>query len=107
MAFTPHVCYLFLVLLLGVSMHSYGAQHIIGARCKCEGTIMNTLETIVDFEIIEPKFYCNKTEIIVKLQEDGVERCLNREGSLAKNLVRCWTLIRKNNKHKNKCLKRK
>ncbi|KAK6300544.1 hypothetical protein J4Q44_G00286420 [Coregonus suidteri] len=107
MAFAPKACSLFLVVLLGVCIQLYGAQYVPGARCKCPGTIMNTPETIVDFEIIEKTHYCDTTEIIVTLAEDGARRCLNPVGRKAMLFVKCWNIINKDDKQKLRCLKRK
>uniref|UniRef100_A0A4W5NX54 Chemokine interleukin-8-like domain-containing protein n=1 Tax=Hucho hucho TaxID=62062 RepID=A0A4W5NX54_9TELE len=107
MAFAPKACSLFLVVLLGVCIQLNGAQYIPGARCKCPGTIMHTQEAIVDFEIIEKTHYCDTTEIIVTLAEDGARRCLNPVGKKAMFFVNCWNIINKDNKQKKRCLKRK
>ncbi|XP_010871323.1 C-X-C motif chemokine 11 isoform X1 [Esox lucius] len=109
MAFVPTVSSLLVVFLLGVCIQLDGvaAQYVPGARCICPGTIMHTSETIVDFEIIEKTFYCDKIEVIVTLEEDGAKRCLNPEGQKGRFFIQCWNKINKDGKQKKRCLKKK
>ncbi|KAJ8001892.1 hypothetical protein DPEC_G00174120, partial [Dallia pectoralis] len=106
MAFAPKACRIFLVFLFGVCLQ-LRAQHIPGARCQCPETMLRTGGIVVDFKIIESTFYCNKTEVIVTIEENAAQRCLNPEGKRGRHFIQCWEKINKNEKLKKSCFRRK
>uniref|UniRef100_A0A672HB48 Chemokine interleukin-8-like domain-containing protein n=1 Tax=Salarias fasciatus TaxID=181472 RepID=A0A672HB48_SALFA len=109
MALSQLNCALLLLLLAAVCMEFYQAQHLPG-RCSCPTSIKFIRGNMSDFQVLEKRPGCDRTELIVTVDKahNSTERiCMNTEGRMAKAFLRCWEKINKNETRKMECLDRK
>ncbi|KAM3623954.1 uncharacterized protein V6R79_017353 [Siganus canaliculatus] len=107
MASTQNRCILLLAVLAAVCIQLSQAQ-IVPGRCSCYHTIKFIAGHISDFHVLEKRPGCDKTELIVALNnpDKTTEKyCMNTEGKMAKAFLRCWessVSARENQKKKKK-----
>uniref|UniRef100_A0A3Q3IQF1 Chemokine interleukin-8-like domain-containing protein n=1 Tax=Monopterus albus TaxID=43700 RepID=A0A3Q3IQF1_MONAL len=102
----------FAFLMVGVAavcIQLYQAHDVPG-RCSCPNTIKFIKGNMSDFQVLESRNGCDKTELIVTMNwsDNSTERiCLNTEGKMAKAFLKCWERINKDDSRKMECLDRK
>ncbi|CAN9510021.1 unnamed protein product [Ophioblennius macclurei] len=109
MALSQRNCALLLLALAAVCVELYQAQHLPG-RCSCPTSIKFIRGNMSDFQILERRPGCEKTELIVTMSKahNATEKvCINTEGKMAKAFLRCWEKINKDESRKTECLDRK
>ncbi|XP_056228022.1 chemokine (C-X-C motif) ligand 18b [Seriola aureovittata] len=102
-------CTLLLVVVAAVCVQLYQAHDFIG-RCSCPNTIKFIKGNMSDFQVLEKRPGCDKTELIVTMnrQDNSTEKiCMNTEGKMAKAFLRCWERINKDESRKMECIDRK
>ncbi|XP_077380936.1 C-X-C motif chemokine 9-like [Festucalex cinctus] len=100
---------LLLVVVAGFCIQLYRAHDFPG-RCSCHNTIKFIRGNMSDFQVLEKRPGCDKTELIVTMSrpDNGTEKiCMNTEGRLAKAFFRCWERINKDENRKIECIERK
>uniref|UniRef100_A0A3Q1FFK8 Chemokine interleukin-8-like domain-containing protein n=1 Tax=Acanthochromis polyacanthus TaxID=80966 RepID=A0A3Q1FFK8_9TELE len=104
MALSQRNCVVLLVFVAAVCMELYQAQIVLG-RCSCPVTIKFIKGNFSDFQVLERRPGCDKTELV---SENSTERiCLNTMGNLAKAFLKCWERINKDESRKMECIERK
>uniref|UniRef100_A0A8C6TPZ4 Chemokine interleukin-8-like domain-containing protein n=1 Tax=Neogobius melanostomus TaxID=47308 RepID=A0A8C6TPZ4_9GOBI len=100
---------LLLVALAAVCIQIHQAQNIL-IRCSCPQTVKMTKLNVTDFEVLERRSGCDKTELIVTVTvaENSTQRlCLDPAGRMAMAYFKCWENKNKNETRKHECLFRK
>uniref|UniRef100_A0A3P9HVT1 Chemokine interleukin-8-like domain-containing protein n=1 Tax=Oryzias latipes TaxID=8090 RepID=A0A3P9HVT1_ORYLA len=99
---------LLLAVVAAVCIQLYQAQHVVG-RCRCyeEVRLMAIKRNITDFQVKEKSAACSKIQLIVTFMEansTAVERCVKPQGYKAKQILKCWEGINKNESRKMECI---
>ncbi|GAA6225847.1 chemokine (C-X-C motif) ligand 18b [Lates japonicus] len=100
---------LLLVVVAAVCIGLYQAHELPG-RCSCPNTIKFIKGNMSDFQVLEKRPGCDKTELIVTMggSDNSTEKfCMNTEGKMAKAFLRCWERINKDESRKMECIERK
>ncbi|XP_074487248.1 chemokine (C-X-C motif) ligand 18b [Sebastes fasciatus] len=98
-----------LVVAAAVCIQLYNAHDFIG-RCSCLNTIKFVRGNMSDFQVLERRPGCDKTELIVTMNnpDNSTEQfCMNNEGKMAKAFLKCWERINKNESRKMECIARR
>ncbi|XP_077936285.1 C-X-C motif chemokine 9-like [Gasterosteus aculeatus] len=102
-------CILLLAVMAAVCIQLHQAHDFLG-RCSCLNPIMFIKGSISDFEVLESRPGCDKTELIVTMNNpnNSTEKlCMNTVGKRAKAFLRCWERINKDASRKTECIDRK
>ncbi|KAM8880362.1 C-X-C motif chemokine 9-like [Spinachia spinachia] len=109
MASSMKHCMLLLAVVAAVCIQLHQGHDFIG-RCSCLNPIMFIKGNISDFKVLESRPGCDKTELIVTMNNpnNSTEKlCINTEGKRAKAFLRCWERITKDESRKMECIDRK
>ncbi|XP_040001119.1 chemokine (C-X-C motif) ligand 18b [Xiphias gladius] len=109
MALSQTSCALLLVVVAAVCIQLYQAHDFPG-RCSCPITIKFIKGNMSDFQVLERRPGCDKTELIVTMNgpDNSNEKiCINTERKLGKAFLRCWERINKDESRKMECIDRK
>uniref|UniRef100_A0AAT9KF14 C-X-C motif chemokine 11 n=1 Tax=Amphiprion clarkii TaxID=80970 RepID=A0AAT9KF14_AMPCL len=109
MALSQRSCVLLLVFVAAVCIELYQAQNVLG-RCSCPSTIKFIRGNMSDFQVLERRPGCDKTELVITLirSENSTEKiCMNTDGRMAKAFLKCWERINKDESRKMECIDRK
>ncbi|XP_061763894.1 chemokine (C-X-C motif) ligand 18b [Nerophis ophidion] len=93
----------------GFCIRLYQAHDFLG-RCSCHNTIKFIKGNMSDFQVLEKRPGCDKTELIVTMNganNTSEQICMNTEGKMAKAFFRCWERINKDKDRKMECIERK
>uniref|UniRef100_A0A3Q3RPA4 Chemokine interleukin-8-like domain-containing protein n=1 Tax=Mastacembelus armatus TaxID=205130 RepID=A0A3Q3RPA4_9TELE len=102
-------CTLLMVVVAVICIQLYEAHDFHG-RCSCPNTIKFIKGNMTDFQVLERRPGCDKTELIISMNwpDNSVEKiCMNTEGKLAKAFLKCWERINKDESRKMECIDRK
>uniref|UniRef100_A0A672Z4M2 Chemokine interleukin-8-like domain-containing protein n=1 Tax=Sphaeramia orbicularis TaxID=375764 RepID=A0A672Z4M2_9TELE len=86
------------VAVLCIQLH---LAHDIHIRCLCHETVKFIKGNMSDFQVLERRSGCDKTELIVTMsrQNNSTDKvCMNTEGKMAKAFLRCWESLNLRNK---------
>ncbi|KAG7485039.1 C-X-C motif chemokine 11-like [Solea senegalensis] len=92
MAMSQKTATLLLFVVAAVYIELYQAQNLLG-RCSCTNTIKFIRENITDFQVLEKRPACERTELIVTIaapNNSTQQVCMNIQGNMAKNFLMCW-----------------
>ncbi|XP_042341665.1 chemokine (C-X-C motif) ligand 18b [Plectropomus leopardus] len=109
MAMSQKSCTLLLAVVAAVCIQVYQAHDFIG-RCSCLSTIKFIRGNMSDFQVLEKRPGCDKTELIVTMNnpDNSTDKiCINTEGRMANAFLKCWERINKNETRKMECIDRK
>ncbi|XP_016890378.1 putative LOC103383965 isoform X1 [Cynoglossus semilaevis] len=86
------------------------AQNTIPGRCWCPKSVKFTKGNMTDFQVLERHPGCDKTELIVTMAEadnSTAQICINTQGKMAKNFLKCWERIKKEESRKMECINKR
>ncbi|KAM9363420.1 chemokine (C-X-C motif) ligand 18b [Symphorus nematophorus] len=109
MALSQKSCTLLLAVVAAVCIQLYQAHDFPG-RCSCHNTIKFIRGNMSDFQVLERRPGCDRTELIVTMSSQDnstVRLCINTDGKMAKAFLRCWERINKDESRKMECIDRK
>uniref|UniRef100_UPI0037E76688 C-X-C motif chemokine 10-like n=1 Tax=Semicossyphus pulcher TaxID=241346 RepID=UPI0037E76688 len=78
----------------------------VPGRCLCPETQDRVRGQLKDLTVIPKSGSCNKITVIVTLKNSET-RCVNPEGPMGSQLVRCWNRAHNKGRDAKLCLKRK
>uniref|UniRef100_A0A3Q4ATG3 Chemokine interleukin-8-like domain-containing protein n=1 Tax=Mola mola TaxID=94237 RepID=A0A3Q4ATG3_MOLML len=102
-------CALLLTVVAGVCVQLYQAHDILG-RCACQHKVKFIKANITDFQVLQRRPACDKTELYVTVSKPDnttEDICLHMEGKMAKAFLKCWERINRNKTRKTECFDRK
>lgn len=97
-----------LVALAAALFQIYQAQNI-AIRCSCPKTTKFTKDNVTDFEVLEPRSGCDKTEVIftvAKGENVTEKKCMDPTAKMGFAVLKCWENKNKNETRKHECLAR-
>uniref|UniRef100_A0A665W1Q6 Chemokine interleukin-8-like domain-containing protein n=1 Tax=Echeneis naucrates TaxID=173247 RepID=A0A665W1Q6_ECHNA len=95
-----------LLVVLTICVQLCQAHDFLG-RCSCPKTIKFIKGNISDFQVLEKRPGCDKTELIVTMEgkDSSTEKiCMNTKGKMARAFLRCWEKINKDGNRKKECI---
>ncbi|XP_073323458.1 chemokine (C-X-C motif) ligand 18b [Pagrus major] len=109
MASSQKSCTLLFVVVAAVCIQLFQAHDFPG-RCSCLSTIKFIRGNMSDFQVLEKRPGCDKTELIVTMNnaDNSTQQiCMSPEGKMAIAFLKCWTRINKDESRKMECINRK
>ncbi|XP_030603520.1 C-X-C motif chemokine 9-like [Archocentrus centrarchus] len=79
----------------------------VPGRCLCPEKQLGVRGRLKDLRVLPKSSACNNVTVIVTLQRNNAPVCLDPEGPMAKQLIRCWERVQKLGRDVKLCLKRK
>ncbi|XP_061601064.1 C-X-C motif chemokine 9-like [Cololabis saira] len=79
----------------------------VPGRCLCPATRPGVRGQLKELTVYPKSPGCSNVTVIVKLERNDESVCLNPEGPMGKQLIRCWNRSTKLNRDVKLCLKRK
>uniref|UniRef100_A0A3Q3BD69 Chemokine interleukin-8-like domain-containing protein n=1 Tax=Kryptolebias marmoratus TaxID=37003 RepID=A0A3Q3BD69_KRYMA len=98
-----------MVFMSAVCIELLQSTYVIG-RCECPEVQRVSKINVTDFKVIEKSATCAKTELIltqIKLDNSTQQICVDTLTRIAKNFLRCWERIQKDESRKTECIEKK